>query len=166
MQKTEANEHVLLIEPQTSLFPAEFGRSRALPRLGGALGAPPLTLWPRTSRPFWGLCGFFCSPCSPPLFFTLLFARMGKLPHRRRLPPLLFYLSWHHFLELLFRMPQNQQKHLYRKPVGVWQGVFSRLVLPVSVTLSNLIRLGVQFVLFAVIYLYFVVQGYPVKITR
>lgn len=162
MQKTEANEHVLLIEPHTSLFRLNLGEVWRYRDLVGLLVRRDFVATYKQTilGPLW----IFLQPLFTTLIFTLLFARMGKLP-TDGLPPLLFYLCgiifWNYFSECL---KTNSSTFIVNQSV-FGKVYFPRLVLPVSVTLSNLIRLGVQFVLFAVIYLYFVVQGYPVKIT-
>lgn len=110
--------------------------------------------------PIW----FFIQPLFTTLIFTFLFARMGKLS-TDGLPPMLFYLCgitfWNYFSSCLktnsstFIMNQNVFGKVY----------FPRLVIPISVTISNLIKLGIQFLLFALLYIYFIVKGYPIQIT-
>jgi len=111
--------------------------------------------------PVW----FFIQPLFTTLIFTFLFARMGKLS-TDGLPPMLFYLCgitfWNYFSSCLktnsstFIMNQNVFGKVY----------FPRLVIPISVTISNLVKLGIQFVLFMLLYVYFILQGNSVQITQ
>jgi lipopolysaccharide transport system permease protein len=80
------------------------------------------------------------------------------------MPPMLFYLAgitnWNYFSDCLgktattFRDNQNIFGKVY----------FPRLVVPLSIVLSNLIRYGIQLIMFAGFYVYFVLQGAPVGI--
>jgi len=110
--------------------------------------------------PIW----FFIQPLFTTLIFTFLFAKMGKLS-TDGLPPILFYLCgitfWNYFSSCL---KINSTTFIMNQ--GVFGKVyFPRLVIPISVTISNLVKLGIQFILFLVIYMYFIIQGNTVQIT-
>ncbi|MBL7799332.1 MAG: ABC transporter permease [Chitinophagales bacterium] len=110
--------------------------------------------------PIW----FFLQPLFTTLMFTLLFARMGKLS-TDGLPPMLFYMCgitfWNYFAECL---KKNSTTFIDNQSV-FGKVYFPRLVLPISVSLSNTIRLGIQFLLFLATYLYFILNGSPIRVT-
>ncbi len=102
--------------------------------------------------PLW----FFLQPLFTTLIFTFLFGRMGKLP-TDGIPPMLFYLCsitfWNYFAECF---KKNSTTFVDNQSV-FGKVYFPRLVLPISVSISNLIRLAIQFGLFLIVYGYFII---------
>lgn len=101
--------------------------------------------------PLW----FFIQPLLTTLVFTVIFGKVAKIP-TDGLPPLLFYLAgvtaWNYFSEC-FRKTANsftQNAHIFGKVY------FPRVIVPLSVTLTNLITFGIQFLLFLGFLFYFV----------
>jgi lipopolysaccharide transport system permease protein len=101
---------------------------------------------------------FVLQPLFTTIIFVVIFAKLGNLS-TDGLPPMLFYMSgitfWNYFADCL---KKNSSTFIDNK--GVFGKVyFPRLIIPISVTISNLLRLGIQFALFMGIYLYFVFTG-------
>ena len=101
--------------------------------------------------PLW----FFIQPLLTTLVFTVIFGKVAKIP-TDGLPPLLFYLAgvtaWNYFAEC-FRKTANsftQNAHIFGKVY------FPRVIVPLSVTLTNLITFGIQFLLFLGFLFYFI----------
>ena len=93
--------------------------------------------------PLW----HFIQPIFTTLLFTLVFGRVAKLP-TDGLPPMLFYMAgitcWNYFSQCL-----NNTSSTFIGNAGIFGKVyFPRLCVPVSVVLSNIVRFGIQFVLF------------------
>jgi len=100
--------------------------------------------------PLW----FFIQPLLTTIVFTVIFGKVAKIP-TDGLPPLLFYLAgvtaWNYFAEC-FRKTANsftQNAHIFGKVY------FPRVIAPLSVTLTNLITFGIQFLLFLGFLFYF-----------
>jgi lipopolysaccharide transport system permease protein len=93
--------------------------------------------------PLW----FFIQPLLTTIMFTVIFAGVAKIP-TDGLPPLLFYLAgttpWNYFAACLTSTSTTfvSNANLFGKVY------FPRLVVPLSVVLSNLIQFLVQFSLF------------------
>jgi len=100
--------------------------------------------------PLW----FFIQPLLTTLVFTVIFGKVAKIS-TDSLPPLLFYLagvtSWNYFAEC-FKKTSNsftQNAHIFGKVY------FPRVIVPLSITLTNLIMFGIQFLLFLGFLLYY-----------
>lgn len=111
--------------------------------------------------PVW----FFVQPLMTTLLFTFLFARVGNL-QTDGLPPMLFYLCgitfWNYFAGCL----KNNSSTFVNNQAVFGKVYFPRLVIPISVTISNLIKLGIQFLLFASVYAYFIYKGEAIQVTK
>lgn len=110
--------------------------------------------------PLW----FFIQPLLTTLTFTLVFGNIAKLS-TDGLPKLLFYLSgvtaWSYFAECLTKTSEtfNANANIFGKVY------FPRLAVPFSIVISNLIRFGIQFVLFLGFYAYYLIIGTPIRPT-
>jgi lipopolysaccharide transport system permease protein len=108
--------------------------------------------------PFW----HFINPVITSLLFTFIFGRLAGLP-TDELPPFLFYFSgnvvWTYFSHSLTGTSNIfvSNQRLFGKVY------FPRLIMPISVVISNLVQFGIRFLLFGVILLYFLVDGYPIE---
>ncbi len=107
--------------------------------------------------PLW----FFLQPLLMTLMFTVIFGNVAGLS-TDGLPKILFYLSgitaWSYFADCL-----NKTATTFRDNQQVFGKVyFPRLVAPLAIVLSNLIKFGIQFLLFLVILGVQWVQGVPV----
>ena len=98
--------------------------------------------------PIW----FFVQPVITILFYTLVFGNLAGIPVDG-LPKPLFYLAgtiiWNYFAECL-----TKTSTVFRDNAGLLGKVyFPRLIMPLSIVLSNLIKFGVQFLLFTILYI-------------
>lgn len=100
--------------------------------------------------PIW----FFLQPLLTAATFVIIFSRVAKLK-TLDLPPILFYLSgivlWAYFSECITRTSTffKDNSNLMGKVY------FPRLIIPLSIVVTNVIKFAIQFSLFLVIFLYF-----------
>ena len=104
--------------------------------------------------PLW----FFVQPLLQTLMFTFVFGRLAGLS-TDGLPPVLFYLAgitaWNYFSECL-----TKTSTVFKDNVNIFGKVyFPRLIMPLSIVISNLVRFGVQMLLFIAIVIFFAVRG-------
>lgn len=103
--------------------------------------------------PIW----FFVQPLLTTLMYLLIFGRVAKMD-TDGLPMIPFYLAgvicWGYFSESLTKTSDTfiTNANIFGKVY------FPRLVIPLSVVMSSLIRLGVQFSLFLVCWIYYLVS--------
>jgi len=104
--------------------------------------------------PLW----FFLQPLFTTLVFTVVFGKIAKLS-TNGIPPILFYLSgtvmWNYFAACL-----NTTSNTFVANAGIFGKVyFPRLVLPISVVITNMFSFGIQFLLFFLVFVYYLLQG-------
>jgi lipopolysaccharide transport system permease protein len=109
--------------------------------------------------PVWHLV----QPILTTLVFLLLFGRIAHIP-TDGIQPILFYMSgitlWNYF-SICFTSTSNT----FVNNASIFGKVyFPRLILPLSIVLSNLIRLGIQFGLLLAVMIWFNFHGYPIHI--
>lgn len=102
--------------------------------------------------PLW----FFIQPLLTTITFVIIFGNIAQLS-TDGLPQILFYLAgitcWNYFAECLTRTANT-----FRENANIFGKVyFPRLVVPLSIVLSNLVKFGIQFLLFLLIWLYFLI---------
>ncbi len=100
--------------------------------------------------PLWMLI----QPIFTTAIYTFTFSASAKLS-TDSIPPILFYLMgqtfWNYFSDVL-----NKTSNTFISNAGVFGKVyFPRLVMPISIVFSNLIKLGLQFLLLALVYCYY-----------
>jgi lipopolysaccharide transport system permease protein len=100
--------------------------------------------------PIW----FFIQPLFTSLIFIIIFSRIAHLS-TDGFPPLLFYLSgitlWNYFSECF-----SKTSNVFIANAGIFGKVyFPRLTTPISIVISNLIKFGIQFLLFLIILAYY-----------
>ena len=110
--------------------------------------------------PLWLLI----QPLMTSLVFTVIFGQIARLP-TDGLPQILFYLSgtvlWHYFSNCL-----TGTSNTFLQNAGIFGKVyFPRLVTPISIVISNLITLTIQFSLFLGFMIYYVLQGADIHLT-
>ena len=113
--------------------------------------------------PLW----FFIQPIFTTIVFTFVFGNLAGISSDG-LPKILFYLSgitcWNYFSDCL-----NKTSTVFKDNANIFGKVyFPRLIMPLSIVVSNLVRFGVQLLLlaFMMIYYYiFPVDGVEFKIT-
>ncbi len=100
--------------------------------------------------PIW----FFVQPMLTTLMYLLVFGRIAKLP-TDGIPPVLFYMAgvtcWSYVSESLTKTSDTfiANANIFGKVY------FPRVIIPVSIVISNLIRFGIQFSLFAGIWTFY-----------
>lgn len=104
--------------------------------------------------PIW----FFINPILTTITFLIVFGKIAGLPTDGA-PPLLFYLSgvtlWNYFSSCLIGTSST-----FVGNAGIFGKVyFPRLVTPISIVISNLMRFGVQFLLFLMVWIYYLFKG-------
>lgn len=110
--------------------------------------------------PLW----FFIQPIFTTLVFTFVFGNLAGIS-TDGLPQYLFYLSgitaWNYFSECL-----TKTSTVFRDNAGIFGKVyFPRLIMPLSIVVSNLVRFGVQLLLLIVMMVYFGIKGAHFQVT-
>lgn len=108
--------------------------------------------------PIW----FFIQPIFTTLIFSVIFGRLAQIS-TDGLPPFLFYLTgiscWNYFADCLLKTSNT-----FVTNSGLFGKVyFPRLITPLSIVLSNLLKLGVQLILFFAVYTYFYLNGSAIE---
>lgn len=100
--------------------------------------------------PLW----FFIQPVLSSFAFTIILSGFGKLS-TDGMPPFLFYLSgmvpWNYFASVV----QNNSNTFYQNQNVFGKVYFPRLLMPFSLTLSNLLKFSLQFILFLGVWFWF-----------
>lgn len=104
--------------------------------------------------PIW----FFINPIFTTIVYLVVFGGIANLSTDGA-PKLLFYLAgvtlWNYFSSCL-----TGASSVFTSNAGIFGKVyFPRLVMPLTIVISNLMRFGVQFSLFLVAFLYFLAKG-------
>jgi lipopolysaccharide transport system permease protein len=104
--------------------------------------------------PLW----FFIQPIFTTVLFTFVFNKMGGFSTNGSPAPL-FYLcgtiAWNYFSDCL-----TKTSTVFKDNANIFGKVyFPRLIMPLSLVVSNLVRFGVQFILFLVLYFYYFFKG-------
>jgi len=103
--------------------------------------------------PLW----FFIQPLLTTITFTLIFGNVAQLSTDGA-PKIIFYMAgitlWNYFSSCLTTV-----SGVFNANAGIFGKVyFPRLIMPLTVVISNLMKFGVQFLLFVGFVIYFVVQ--------
>ena len=110
--------------------------------------------------PLW----FIIQPLLTSLVFTVIFGNIAQLP-TDGLPQMLFYMSgnilWNYFSTCLTSTSTTftSNAHLFGKVY------FPRLVMPISIVISNLITFAIQFAFFFAYFAFFALRGSDVRLT-
>ncbi|MDR3695446.1 ABC transporter permease [Mucilaginibacter sp.] len=107
--------------------------------------------------PLW----FFLQPLATIVLFNFVFANIAKIS-TGSIPPPVFYLAgtiiWNYFSDCL-----TKTSTVFKDNSAMLGKVyFPRLIMPLSIVLSNLIRFSVQFILFLLLMIIYSIQGYPI----
>ncbi len=110
--------------------------------------------------PLW----FFIQPLFTTIIFTFIFGNLAGIS-TDGLPKPLFYLAgitaWNYFADCL-----TKTSTVFRDNASIFGKVyFPRLIMPLSIILSNLVRLGVQLLLFLLLMAYYYFIGSHFQIT-
>jgi lipopolysaccharide transport system permease protein len=103
--------------------------------------------------PLW----FFLQPIITAITFTVIFGNLAKIS-TDGLPQILFYMCgitlWNYFADTLTKTADT-----FSSNVNIFGKVyFPRMIVPLSVVVSNLIKLAIQFLLFLGIWIYYLIQ--------
>lgn len=162
MTTTEQTEWDLVIEGKTSLFDLKFDdvwRYRDLLVL--LVKRDFISFYKQTILgPLW----FFIQPIFTTIVFTFIFGNLAGIS-TDGLPQPLFYLAgitaWNYFADCI-----TKTSTVFKDNANIFGKVyFPRLIMPLSIVVSNLVRFGVQFLLFLAMLVYFVIAGAPIQIT-
>lgn len=110
--------------------------------------------------PLW----FFIQPIFTTIVFTFVFGNLAGIS-TDGLPQYLFYLSgitaWNYFSDCL-----TKTSTVFRDNANIFGKVyFPRLIMPLSIVVSNLVRFGVQLLLFLIMMAYFGIKGADFHVT-
>ncbi|TDX84750.1 ABC transporter permease [Epilithonimonas xixisoli] len=104
--------------------------------------------------PIW----FFINPIFTTVVYLVVFGNIAKLSTDGA-PKILFYLAgitlWNYFSSCL-----TATSNVFTTNASIFGKVyFPRLIMPISIVLSNLMRFGVQMGLFLVVFVYYLFEG-------
>lgn len=141
-----------VIRPKTSLLHIDFRELWQYRDLYRMLVKRDIVVWYKQTilGPLW----FFIQPILTTIMFMVVFGGIAKIG-TDGIPQPLFYLAgiclWNYFAESL-----NQTSNTFIQNSALFGKVyFPRLVVPLATVTSNLVRLGIQLLLFVFVYLYF-----------
>ena len=153
----------LVIEPQHSLFKLNFKDVWRYRDLLGLLVKRDFTSFYKQTilGPLW----FFIQPLFTTITFVFVFGNLAGIS-TDGLPQPLFYMTgvvmWNYFAECLTKTSTvfKDNAHIFGKVY------FPRLIMPLSVVTSNLVKLGVQFVMLILLFAYFIfTQNYTLQLS-
>jgi lipopolysaccharide transport system permease protein len=111
-----------------------------------------ITLYKQTILgPLW----YLIQPLFTTLVFTLIFNNLAGIDTGEGIPPFLFNLAgvttWNYFRECL-----SATSDTFKKNEQIFGKVyFPRVIMPISIVISNLLKFGIQFGIFIAFYLYY-----------
>ena len=117
-----------------------------------------ITLYKQTILgPLW----YLIQPLFTSIIFTLVFNNVAGI-QTGGIPPFLFNLAgittWNYFKDCL-----TQTADTFKKNEQIFGKVyFPRIIMPMSVVVSNLLKFGIQIFIFIIFYYYFLFAGYDV----
>jgi len=108
--------------------------------------------------PLW----YLIQPLFTSVIFTLIFNDIAGID-TGSIPPFLFNLAgittWNYFKECL-----TATSDTFKKNENIFGKVyFPRIIMPLSVIVSNLLKFGIQLLVFLVFYVYYVFAGYDIQ---
>lgn len=142
----------LVIEPQSSLFNLKLRdvwRYRDL--LGLLVKRDFVSFYKQTLLgPLW----FFIQPLFTTFTYIIVFYKLAGLK-TDDLPPVLFYMTgivaWNYFSDCL-----TKTSTVFKDNANIFGKVyFPRLIMPLSIVASNLVRFGVQLILLLIVFFYY-----------
>lgn len=155
-QDAATEEWTLIIRPQRHLFDLRLGE------LWQARDLVQLFVWrdfvAGYKQTILGPLWYIIQPLLTTLTFTVIFGNVAQLP-TDGLPPFIFYMAgtviWSYFAACL-----TKTSNTFTGNAGIFGKVyFSRLAVPVSLLISNLIGFAIQFGLFLLFVGYFALRG-------
>jgi homopolymeric O-antigen transport system permease protein len=119
-----------------------------------------VTLYKQTVLgPLW----YLIQPLFTSVMFTIIFNNVAGI-NTGEVPPFLFNLAgitiWNYFTACL-----NETSDTFKKNAAVFGKVyFPRIIMPLSIVISNLLKFGIQLLIFIAFYLYYYFQGASVSL--
>jgi lipopolysaccharide transport system permease protein len=109
--------------------------------------------------PLW----YLIQPLFTSITFTIIFNNLAGI-NTGKVPPFLFNLAgiiiWNYFTSCL-----NDTSDNFNKNASIFGKVyFPRLIVPISVVISNLLKFVIQLLIFIAFYIYFYYQGAPISL--
>lgn len=148
----EHADHSWEIKPHSSLFDLKLKDIWAYRDLLGLLVRRDFVSFYKQTilGPLW----FFIQPLLTTIMFTFVFGKLAGLS-TDELPQPLFYMAgitaWNYFADCL-----TKTSTVFRDNANIFGKVyFPRLIMPLSIVVSNLVRFGVQFLLFLSVMAYY-----------
>jgi lipopolysaccharide transport system permease protein len=118
-----------------------------------------VTLYKQTILgPLW----YFIQPLFTSVIFTLVFNNLGSIS-TGSIPPFLFNLAgitaWNYFKECLTKTSSTftANQNIFGKVY------FPRAIMPLSITISNLLKFGIQLLILVVFYVYYILAGFDIN---
>jgi lipopolysaccharide transport system permease protein len=148
-----------IIKPKNKLFQVDFGeiwQYRDL--LSMFVKRDIVTQYKQTILgPAW----YFIQPALTTIMYMVVFGGIAKIS-TDGLPQPMFYLAgivcWQYFADCL-----NNTSKTFTANQNIFGKVyFPRLIVPLATVSSNLVRMGIQFILFIAVYIYFFFRGVDV----
>lgn len=104
--------------------------------------------------PLW----YFIQPLFTAITFTIIFNNVAGIK-TGTIPPFLFNLAgiivWNYFTSCL-----NETSDTFKKNASIFGKVyFPRVIMPMATVITNLVKLGIQLLIFIGFYVYFLIQG-------
>jgi len=158
----QANEQEWTIEAKASLFDLKLTEIWAYRDLLGLLVRRDFVSFYKQTilGPLW----FFIQPLFTTIIFTFIFGNLAGIS-TDGLPKPLFYMAgitaWNYFADCL-----TKTSTVFKDNASIFGKVyFPRLIMPLSIVVSNLVRFGVQMILFLLLMAYFYFTGQKFHIT-
>jgi lipopolysaccharide transport system permease protein len=110
--------------------------------------------------PLW----YLIQPLFTSVIFTIIFNNVAGI-QTGNIPPFLFNLAgimvWNYFTSCL-----NDTSDTFKKNANIFGKVyFPRIIVPLSIVVSNLLKFGIQFLIFVVFYCYYMYDGMEINLS-
>lgn len=156
------NKWDIVIQPKSKLLSLDIGELwKYKDLLYMYIRRDLVTLYKQTILgPVW----YLIQPLLTTIMFMFVFGGIAGIS-TDGLPQPLFYMAgilcWNYFSECLTRCSEtfNANQHVFGKVY------FPRLVVPISIAISSMLKMSIQFFLFIVIYLFYISKGYTAQLT-
>jgi len=106
----------------------------------------------------------FLEPLIATYVYFLIFTGIMKVP-TGNIPPLIFFLSgiviWTYFSDTVTGISYT----FYQNASIFGKVYFPRIIVPISIAVSKISRLGIQLIMLVAMYIFFVVKGVPLRPT-
>lgn len=111
--------------------------------------------------PLW----YVIQPLFTSIIFTIVFNSVAGIT-TGTIPPFLFNLAgitvWNYFTSCL-----NDTSDTFKKNASIFGKVyFPRVIMPISIVISNLLKFGIQFLIFIAFYIYYIAKGVALNVNQ